>query len=101
DLDLATGDLSAPVLASETVNPSFLTVHPNRRYLYAVGEIADFGGQKSGAISAFAIDAKSGGLTLLNQKPSGGAGPCHLVVDRTGKHVLAANYGGGSACVLP
>ncbi len=100
ELDLATGKLSEPALAAETKNPSFLAVHPNHRFLYAVGEINDFGGKKTGAVSAFSLDAKSGELKPLNQKPSGGAGPCHLVVDRQGKSVLVANYGGGSAAVL-
>src|SRR5262245_16282256 len=101
ELDLATGKLSAPVLAGESTNPSFLAIHPNQRFLYAVNEVGDFEGKKTGAISAFAIDPKTGDLTLLNQQASGGDGPCHLVVDKEGKNVLAANYGGGSACVLP
>ena len=52
-------------------------------------------------MSAFAIDAKTGDLTLLNQQPSEGTGPCHLVVDKTGRNVLVANYGGGTVAVLP
>src|SRR5438128_9402681 len=54
ELDLATGKLSDPVLAAEAVSPSFLAIHPNRRYLYAVTETSDFGGKRSGAVSAFA-----------------------------------------------
>src|SRR5207249_1624022 len=79
ELDAATGKLGPPHLAGQTANPSFLAIHPSHKFLYAVGEIASFGGKKSGAINAFAIDAKTGGLTLLNQQPSGGPGPCHLV----------------------
>jgi 6-phosphogluconolactonase len=101
ELDLATGKLEPRGLAVETANPSFLAIHPNHRFLYAVGEISEFGGKKSGAVSAFSLNPKTGELALLNQQPSGGAGPCHLVVDQQGKHVLAANYGGGSACVFP
>jgi 6-phosphogluconolactonase len=89
------------VLAAETNNPSFLAIHPNHRFLYAVGELGRFQGKNSGAISSFAIDPQTGELTPLNQQPSGGAGPCHLVVDKLGQHVLAANYSGGSVCVLP
>lgn len=101
ELDLATGKLSAPVLAAETVNPSFLALHPSGRFLYAVNEIGNFQGTKAGAVSAFALDPKTGELTFLNQQSTRGGGPCHLVVDRAGKNVLAANYGGGSVCVLP
>jgi 6-phosphogluconolactonase len=101
DLDLASGKLTGGKLAGESTNPSFLATHPNRRFLYAVSEVADSNGKPGGGISAFAIDPKSGKLTLLNQQSSKGAGPCHLVVDRQGKNVLAANYGSGSICVLP
>jgi 6-phosphogluconolactonase len=101
ELDLATGKLTAPLVAAKTANPSFLAIHPNRRFLYAVGEMDSVGGKKGGAISAFALDPKTGDLTLLNQQSSEGAGPCHLVVDKAGENVLAANYGGGSVCVLP
>ncbi len=99
--DPATGTLAAPKLAVETTNPSFLAIHPQRRLLFAVGEMEAFQGKGAGAVSAFAIDADTGELTLLNQQPSGGAGPCHLVVDKAGKNVLVANYGGGSVAVLP
>jgi 6-phosphogluconolactonase len=95
ELDVAAGKLSEAVLAIETADPSFLAIHPTRRLLYAVGE------GKTGTINAFALDAKSGSLKFLNSEPSGGAHPCHLVVDRDGKNVLAANYTGGSVCVLP
>lgn len=95
DLDLATGKLSDPVLAVKAVNPSFLAIHPNKRFLYAVSE------EGSGGVAAYAIDRNSGNLTLLNQQPSGGAGPCHLIVDKPGTHVLVANYSGGNASVLP
>jgi 6-phosphogluconolactonase len=58
-------------------------------------------GKRGGAISAFAIEPADGKLTLLNQQSTRGAGTCHLVIDRTGKHVVVANYGGGSVSCLP
>lgn len=96
-----TGALSAPQLVAKTENPSFLALHPSGRFLYAVNEIAKFEGLNSGAVSAFRIIDDSGRLELLNQQPSGGGAPCHLVVDATGKTVLLANYGGGSVESLP
>jgi 6-phosphogluconolactonase len=99
--DADTGKLGEPQLVAEMVNPSFLAIHPSKKFLYAVGEIADFQGKKTGGISAFAIDSASGKLTLLNQQSSEGTGPCHVVVDKTGKSVLVANYGGGSCASLP
>jgi 6-phosphogluconolactonase len=101
DFDPASGKLTSRALAAKAKNPSFLAIAPDRRHLYAVSEVENLDGKRSGGVSAFAIDPGSGDLSLLNQQPSGGAGPCHLVVDRAGKHVLVANYGGGSVSVLP
>jgi 6-phosphogluconolactonase len=95
-LDLSTGKLSNPVLASEARNPSFLEIHPDGKFLYAVSES---GG--AGSVSAYSIDKNTGDLKLLNQQPSSGAGPCHVSIDHEGKNVLVANYGSGSASVIP
>jgi 6-phosphogluconolactonase len=99
--DPGTGKLSSLGLAAESQDPSFVAVHPSGKYLYAVNEIDTFQGQKSGAVSAFSIDLKTAKLTLLNQVPSKGAGPCHVSVDKSGKFVLVANYDGGSVAVFP
>ncbi len=99
--DPVSGEATEPTLAAEAVNPSFLALHPNGRFLYAVGEMGDFRGEKTGALSAFAIDPASGDLRLLNQQPSRGSGPCHLVVDGSGRVVLVANYGSGTVAALP
>jgi 6-phosphogluconolactonase len=101
EFDPASGAATAPVLAGESDNPSFLAVHPNGRVLYAVNELASFGGAPTGAVSAFAIDPASGKLTRLNQQPSGGADPCYVAVDRAGRNVLVANYTAGTVSVLP
>lgn len=99
--DPATGKLGQPELAAAVQNPTFLALHPNHRYLYAIGELEHFEGQHAGAVSAFRIEPGSGKLVLLNQQPSGGTGPCHLSVDHTGACVLVANYTGGSVAALP
>ena len=99
--DLVIGKLTALGVAAESEDPSFLAVHPSGKYLYAVNEIDHFGGQKSGAVSSFAIDTKSGKLTLLNQASTQGAGPCYISLDKSGKFALVANYDGGSIAVFP
>ncbi len=96
--DTATGKLTEPELAAESKSPSFLAVHPTNRFLYSVNEAGD--GKEKG-VSAFAIDAQSGKLTALGQRPSGGGGPCHLALDPSGKCVVVANYNGGSVEALP
>jgi len=100
-LDLATGKLQPVELAAEVANPSFLAIHPGRPLVYAVGEMGNFQGKKTGAVSALSMDPATGKLTLLNQQSSQGVGPCHVTVDRSGRHVLVANYGSGSVACLP
>jgi len=95
-LDTETGELSAPVLAAEAKNPSFLEIHPSGKYLYAVSESGDVD-----TVSAYAIDPDTGNLKLLNSRPSGGSGPCHVNIDRSAKNVLVTNYGSGSVSVIP
>src|SRR6478672_1743084 len=59
-LDTATGKLSAPELAGECVSPSYLTLGPGNKQLFAVDEIANFNGKKAGAVSSFTVDPASG-----------------------------------------
>jgi 6-phosphogluconolactonase len=99
-MDSKSGKMTPIGLVGEETNPSFLAIHPSRKYLYAVSEIANYQGQKTGAVSAFSIDA-AGKLTFLNRVSAKGDGTCYVAVDKTGKNVLIANYGGGSVAVLP
>ena len=99
--DAATGESTPLGVAAESTNPSFVAVAPSGRFLYAVNEIGNFKGPNSGGVSAFSIDRASGKLTFLNEVPSRGAGPCYIIVDRSGKYVLVANYDGGSVAVFP
>ncbi len=99
-LDLQTGALSRVGAVSGVKNPSFQAIHPDKPFLYTVGESSDFQGQQSGSVGAYAIDKETGKLTYLNEEATIGTDPCHVIVDRVGKHVLAANYSGGSVVVL-
>jgi 6-phosphogluconolactonase len=101
ELDLATGELRPKAVTSGLASPSFLAFHPSRRFVYAVSEVSDYEGQKTGAVAAFAVDAKTGALTLLNRQASGGDGPCYITVAPSGRHAFVANYGGGTVSVLP
>ena len=101
ELDLASGKLTSKGGVAKLADPSFLAIHPSRKFLYAVNELDNFNGKKGGGVSALAIDAGTGKLKLLNQQSSVGSGPCHLTVDQTGKNVLVANYGSGSVACLP
>lgn len=102
NLDVSQNITLVPLgLAAETPNPSFLELDIKRRLVFAVNELDQFEGSPGGAVSSFAIDRDSGKLTLLSRRPSRGAGPCHLALDKTGRYLIVANYGGGSVAVLP
>jgi len=88
-------------LAAASQSPSFLAIDAKRRLLFAVNEVGEFDGKPTGAVSAFTIDARKGTLALISQQASMGAGPCHLALDRSGRHVFVANYSSGSVSVLP
>src|SRR2546422_6534563 len=94
-MDRRSGELLRVGAVNAGANPSFLSIHPNGRVLYAVNEL-----EPSGTVSAFAIDAATGALTRLNEQPSGGGAPCYVSVDRTGRAALVANYAGGSVALL-
>jgi 6-phosphogluconolactonase len=96
-LDTKTGELLRQEVTSGINNPSFLAIHPNGEYLYSVGRNQS----DLGSVHSFKRDRTTGHLTFLNKQSSEGAGPCHVIVDNTGKWVLTANYGGGTVSILP
>lgn len=95
------GSLKPLGLAAETPSPSFLAIHPNKKFLFAANEIGNYQGKSAGSITSFKIDPDKGTLAKINEASSGGAAPCHLVVDKSGNYLLAANYSGGSVISLP
>jgi 6-phosphogluconolactonase len=85
---------------AEAKNASFLAIHPNEKWIYAINEISDQGGKPGGGVTGYVIE-KSGKLKEINQESSVGAGPAHLAIDPSGKWLLVVNYGGGSSALLP
>lgn len=94
--DSTAGKLTAAGVAAETSNPSFVAVHPNGKFAYAVNESA-----KSSMVTAFSVDHATGKLTQLNQVSASGEDPCYISFDKTGKYVLIANYTSGNVVVFP
>jgi 6-phosphogluconolactonase len=99
-LNAATGRLTPPELAVETANPSYLAIHPSRKFLYSVNEHIEMTGKTMGEMSAFAIDTVTGKLRELNRVPSRGGMPCHVAVDKTGRVLAAANWATGSVATF-
>ncbi|KAH8552693.1 Lactonase, 7-bladed beta-propeller-domain-containing protein [Umbelopsis sp. PMI_123] len=93
------GKLQLQSLAAGAVNPSFMVFHPHRQIIYTVDEHRDFEG--SGGVSAYERNPENGSLNLLNTVTSKGADPCYVTVDKSGSHVLVANYTGGSVATFP
>ncbi len=87
--------VATPLSEIEVSNPSYLTLSPDNRFVYAVSEEND----STAAINAFAFDKKKGTLTLLNKQRTKGEDPCYVATD--GKKVLTANYSGGTMSVFP
>lgn len=80
--------------SAEVKNATYLTVSPDRKFVYATSETRD------GIVSAFSFDYTSGALKLINTQPTAGANPVHVTTDKEGKNVFVSNYG-GTLSVLP
>jgi len=79
-------------------NPSFLTLSPDLKHVYAVSE---WGKDSTGTVYAYNFDQESGEMKFLNKVSSGGNGPCYISTDPTGSYVFTANYGSGSLVAIP
>ena len=100
-LNLSSGTLRHIGTTGGVVNPSFLALHPEKPYLYAVNEVDNFAETSGGGLSAFEIDRATGTLSLLNTQPTHGGSPCYVTVDRSGRYALVANYMGGNVAMIP
>ncbi|MBC7828844.1 MAG: lactonase family protein [Chitinophagaceae bacterium] len=88
-----TGEFTPVSIAEGVSNPSFLSLSPSGKYLYAVNQ--NSGGALS-EVSAFSFDRATGQLTFINKQPSGGEGPCYISTDATGKWIMVGHYTGGT-----
>ena len=93
EMNRETGEINQVSISDAIVNPSFVAVHPNGKWLYAVNE---YEGREDGfsTISALKYDQVNGSLKLVNVVSSLGLYPCHIIVDNSGKFIMAANYEG-------
>jgi 6-phosphogluconolactonase len=99
-LDIESGELT-PVKLFPVPSPSWLAIDPTQKTLYAINEVASYGPDKTGSVTAFAIDRATGALSPLNTVSSRGKGPAHGSVHPSGQFVFVANYGSGTVAVLP
>jgi len=99
-MDLLSGKLIFKTVVKGVLNPSFLEIHPQQGFLYAVNEVGNFAGQPGGGVSALSINSP-GGLHVLNSQSSHGKDPCYISIEQTGRFALVANYTSGSVAMLP
>lgn len=94
----ATGEATWVSNTDSAANPSYLSLSPDGKFVYAVYEE---GGQTNGQVSAYAFDRTTGTLRLLNQQPSGGDHPCYVASTKNNKWVAVGNYTGGNVAIFP
>jgi 6-phosphogluconolactonase len=100
NIDDATGALSGLKLVAKDRSPAWFELSADKRFLYAVNEIDSYGPDKSGSVTAYAIDKASGALRKLNTVSSGSAIPCYISIHPSGKFALVANWTGGTFSVI-
>ncbi len=100
-VDRASGALTPTGVVEMGTSPSCLALNAAGTRLYSANETDRVGDDKQGTVSAFGISRADGTLKLLNTVRSGGAGPTYVSLHPKGRHLLVANYFGGSVAVLP
>jgi 6-phosphogluconolactonase len=95
DWNPASGELAAAGVAGDVANVDWICFSPDRKYLYAACEVDQFNGKPTGEVASFRVI--DGGLQPLSAQNSASAGTCHVALDQTGRVLLSADYGGGSA----
>lgn len=98
ELDTISGKLSKIVSFTGILNPSFLTLSPDGKYIFACTESKTKNG---GSVSSFAFDPVKRSLTFINKQNSGGENPVYLTVHKNGKWLVNGNYTEGSVSVYP
>lgn len=97
ELNSASGNLRRLATGENLVNPSFLSVSPNGKYLYACTESKL---PQKGNVSAFGIDSLSGKISFINKQPCGGENPVYLTIDKTNTFIINGNYADGNVSVF-
>ncbi|MET3538642.1 lactonase family protein [Chryseobacterium limigenitum] len=98
ELDTISGNLSKVTTVTGILNPSFLTLSPNGKYVFACTESKTPNG---GKVSSFEFKPENKTLTFINSQKSGGENPVYLTTHKNGKWLVNGNYTEGSVSVYP
>ena len=96
-LDPETGSLTALGDMQNIDNPSYLTISPDMRFLYATSEVWLW---PEGTLTAYSIDAGNGELRYINKQPTLGSINAYVTLDRKAEYALVANYWDGASVAL-
>jgi 6-phosphogluconolactonase len=100
-IDLQTGTVDQPTLATPASRTTFIGLHPTGDVLYSVAEVRGETGDKIPVIASWKMNAKDGSLSKINHQSAEGAGPCFVTASADGKYAAVANYGSGSIAIYP
>ncbi|HEY5563078.1 MAG TPA: lactonase family protein [Clostridiaceae bacterium] len=101
ELNTKSGELTPIGFADKTVNPSYVTITDNKKFLYSVAETTEFQGTVGGGVAAFSIDNIEKRPKLINVQPTLGKHSCHIIIDSTNKYIFVANYSEGTVSQFP
>lgn len=89
DFNTDDGKLTEVEREDDLINPSFIAISPNGKYLYACTETRL---DRHGSVSSFKIDSLTGKINFLNKQSAGGRNPVHVTVGKDNKFVVVSNY---------
>jgi 6-phosphogluconolactonase len=101
EFNRSSGEMTLVQTISTKKNSNFLAVHPSGKFLFSVNHQGLDQMPDWGSISSYAIDQLTGKLSLINEQPSYGKGPCHIGVYPTGSWIFVSNYADGIFSILP
>lgn len=98
ELDTVNGKLTKVAASSDVINPGYITISPDGKYIYASSDAKT---PNYGTVSSFAFDADKKSLTFLNQQKTGGENPVYVNVDKSGQWLINVTYNQATISVFP
>jgi len=95
DWNPGTAEFAAAGVAAKIANVDWIIYSADRKVLFAASEVDSFNGQPTGEVASFTVE--NGKLSPLSAQNAASKGTCHIALDHTGRTLIAADYGGGSA----
>jgi 6-phosphogluconolactonase len=95
DWNPETAELSPAGVAAKIANVDWIIYSGDRNHLFAASEVDSFNGKPTGEVASYNV--ANGTLHSLSAENSASKGTCHIALDHTGRTLISADYGGGSA----